>query len=93
MAEIVWPQTVVDALLKLPDKDFGLIVRKAERLRRFPEMYPLRGKGRLRRCRWFLAGRWIVYYQVVEQTVFVRAVWPARLPERVVVDQANHWMR
>ena len=79
MAEIVWPQTVVDALLK-PEKDFGLIVQKAERLRRLPEMYPVRGKGRFRRCRWFLAGHWIVYYQVVEQTIFIRAVWPARMP-------------
>lgn len=80
MAGIVWPQTVVDALLKLAERDFGLIVRKAERLRQFPEMYPVRGKGRFRRCRWFLAGPWIVYYQVVEQTVYIRAVWPARMP-------------
>jgi hypothetical protein len=78
MVEIVWPQTVVDALLKLPEKDFGLIIRKAEMLRRFPEMYPIRGRGRFRRCRWFLAGKWIMYYQVAGEKVFMRAVWPAR---------------
>ena len=80
MAEIVWPQAVVDVLLNLPGKEFDLIVRKAERLRRFPEMYPLRTKGRFRRCRWFLAGPWIVYYQVSEGTVYIRTVWPARMP-------------
>jgi hypothetical protein len=80
VAEIVWPQAVVDAMLDLPGKEFDLIVRKAENLRRFPKMYPLRSKGRFRRCRWFLAGRWIVYYQVSEGTVYMRAVWPARMP-------------
>lgn len=78
MAELVWPQTVVDALLELPEKEFGLIIRKAEVLRRFPEMYPIRGRGRFRRCRWFLAGKWIIYYQVAQEQIFFRAVWPAR---------------
>ena len=78
MAEIVWPQSVVDAMLELPEEDFGVIVRKAEMLRRFPEMYPIRGRGRFRRCRWFLAGKWIVYYQFAEEKVFMRAVSPAR---------------
>jgi len=78
MAEIVWPQTVIDAMLKLPEKDFGLIIHKAEMVRRFPEMYPVRGRGRFRRCRWFLAGKWIVYYQVAEGKVFMRTLWPAR---------------
>jgi len=78
MAEIVWTQTIVDATLELPGEDFGVIVRKAEMLRRFPEMYPIRGRGRFRRCRWFLAGKWIVYYQVAAGKVFMRAVWPAR---------------
>jgi len=78
MADLVWPQTVVDALLELPEEEFGMIVRKAERLRRFPEMYSIRGRGRFRRCRWFLAGKWIVYYQVAGAKVLIRAVWPAR---------------
>ncbi len=78
MAEIVWPQTVVDAMLELPEEDFGVIIRKAEMLRRFPEMYPIRGRGRFRRCRWFLAGKWIVYYQFAAEKVVMRAVWPAR---------------
>ena len=78
MAELVWPQTVVDALLELPQKEFGLIIRKAEVLRCFPQMYPIRGRGRFRRCRWFLAGKWIIYYQVAQEKVCFRAVWPAR---------------
>ena len=78
MAEIVWPQTVVDAVLELPEEDFDVIIRKSEMLRRFPEMYPVRGRGRFRRCRWFLAGKWIVYYQFAGEKVLMRAVWPAR---------------
>ncbi len=82
MAEVVWPQTVVDAMLKLPDKDFRQIMRKTEMLRRFPRMYPLRGTGRFRQCRWFLAGKWVVYYKPAGERVIMRALWPARkLPE------------
>jgi len=33
-----------------------------------------------RRHRWFLAGNWLVYYRVVDDTVYIRGLWPARIP-------------
>ena len=44
-------------------------------------MYPVRFKGRrFRRHRWFQAGNWLVYYRVVEDTIYIRGIWPARIP-------------
>ncbi len=80
MAQFVWPQTVLDALVELPQREQELILEKVGRLQTFPAMYPLRAKGRFRRHRWFFAGNWLVYYRVVGQTVYIRALWPARIP-------------
>ena len=79
MADVVWPQSILEVLLELPDRDRELILRKADQLQRFPRMYPVRTKGRFRNHRWFLAGNWLVFYRVLEDTVFVRALWPARI--------------
>ena len=80
MAQVVWPQSVLGLLLELPGRERELILDKVDRLRRFPRMYPVRTKGRFRRHRWFLAGNWLVYYRVVEQVVYIRGLWPARIP-------------
>lgn len=44
-------------------------------------MYRVIGKGRFRRHRRFTAGDWVVYYRAVDDDVFIRGVWPARMPE------------
>jgi hypothetical protein len=80
VARIVWPKYVLELLDELPLKDAELIVEKTKVLVRFPRLYPVRPKGRFRRHRWLLAGRWIVYYKVADDTVFIRAVWPAQIP-------------
>ena len=80
MARIVWPQTILEVLADLPRKDRDLILEKVDRLERFPHLYPLRGKGRFRRYRWFFAANWLVYYRVVGDAVYMRAMWPARIP-------------
>ncbi len=80
MAEIIWPQTLVDLILEMPDPDREKIFRKVARLETFPEMYPIRTHGPFRGHRWFVAGSWLVYYRVVNQQVHIRAIWPARLP-------------
>jgi hypothetical protein len=41
---------------------------------------PLRTRGRFRRHRSFQAGNWLVFYKVVEGTVYIRGLWPARTP-------------
>jgi len=80
VARIVWPKYVLELLDELPLRDAELIVEKAKVLVRFPRLYPVRPKGRFRRHLWLLAGRWIVYYRVADETVFIRALWPAQIP-------------
>ena len=43
-------------------------------------MFPVRMTGRLRSHRWFLAQNRIVYYRVSDDTVYIRGLWPARIP-------------
>jgi hypothetical protein len=66
-------------LAELPAKEQNLILEKAERLEKFPEVCPVRTQGRFRGHRWFLAGYWLVYYRVVGRTVYIRGLWPARI--------------
>jgi hypothetical protein len=80
MAKIVWPNYILELLDELLPRDADLIVEKTKPLERFPRMYPVRPKGRFRRHRWLLAGRWIVYYRVAAENVYIRAIWPAQIP-------------
>jgi hypothetical protein len=80
MAKVIWPNYLLELLLELPSKDTDLILEKTRSLKRFPRMYPVRTKRRFRRHRWMLAGRWIVYYRVVDGSVYIRALWPAQIP-------------
>ena len=43
-------------------------------------MYAIRTTGRFRGYRCVVAGAWLVYYRFVEGKVFLRAIWPARIP-------------
>ena len=84
MAEVVWPQNlishIIDHMLEMPDPECRQILDKVTRLEAFPEMDPVRTSGPFRGHRWFIAGPWVVYYRVVEDMVYMRALWPARLP-------------
>jgi hypothetical protein len=80
MAKIIWPKYILELTQELPLKEADLIVEKTKSLGRFPRMYPVRMKGRFRRHRWMLAGRWIVFYRVADEAVYIRALWPAQLP-------------
>jgi hypothetical protein len=80
VARIVWPKYLLELLDDLPLRDAELIVEKTKVLVRFPRLYPVRPKGRFRRHRWLLAGRWIVYYRVADEAIFIRALWPAQIP-------------
>lgn len=80
MSQVFWPQSILDVLLELPEREQDVILEKVSRLERFPRMYSVRMKGRFRNHRWLLAQNWIVYYRVVDDNVYVRALWPARMP-------------
>ena len=80
MAEVIWPQRLVDLVLEMPDRERDQIFQKVTALERFPEMYPVRTFGPFRGHRCFVAGPWLIYYRVVEGNVYLRALWPARIP-------------
>lgn len=67
-------------MAELPADEATLIFEKARSLQKFPRMYSVNSKGRFRRHRRFLAGEWLVFYMVVDNAVYVRALWPARIP-------------
>lgn len=80
MTRIEWSEPVYEVLLSLPDRDQDLIAEHLTYLRLFPHMYPVRTKGRFRRHRWFQAGNWLIYYRVAAGTVYIRGIWPTRIP-------------
>ena len=80
MVRIIFADYLLDVFNELPVSDLDLIEEKIAPLTRFPRMYPIRQKGRFRRHRWLRAGNWILYYKVVDETVFIRNIWPARIP-------------
>jgi hypothetical protein len=78
---VVWTRTAWELFEELPDRDWEEILEKLPALSLFPHMYPVRRKGRrFRRHRWFNAGDWLVYYRVVDNSVYIRGLWPARIP-------------
>jgi mRNA-degrading endonuclease RelE of RelBE toxin-antitoxin system len=87
MVRIIWPKRVLDALEEIPERDRDLVLEKTEYLETFPEMYPRRLKGPFRRYRWFLAGNWLIYYRFVDDAVYIRAIWPARIPSEQILGQ------
>jgi plasmid stabilization system protein ParE len=80
VAEVIWPQRLVDLVLEMADRDRDLIFQKIAHLESFPEMYPVRASGPFRGLRFFVAGPWLVYYRVADDKVYLRALYPARLP-------------
>jgi hypothetical protein len=79
MAKVVWPESILDILLELSERERELILDKTDQPEHFPHLYPVRASGRFRRHRWFLAAEWIVYYRVVRNTVYIRGIWPDRI--------------
>ena len=80
-SRVVWTRTVWELFNELPDRDRQEIIEKLHSLEFFPYMYPVRIKGRrFRRHRWFHAGNWLVFYRVIDNTVYIRGLWPSRIP-------------
>jgi hypothetical protein len=80
VAKIHWPDYIEDLLDELDPDEVFLIFDKTRILRQFPRLYAVRATGRFRRHRRLLAGNWAVYYRVVDDTVYIRAIWPAVIP-------------
>ena len=79
-ATVVIPPDVQAVIEELSPKEQEALVAKLILLEQYPRMYQVREGGRFRRHRRFVLHDWVVYYRVVGNTVFVRSLWPARLP-------------
>jgi hypothetical protein len=79
-AKVVWAKAVWKVFEELSKKETAEIVERVDLLRYFPHLYPLRTRGRFRRHRFSQAGNWLVFYKVVEDTIYIRGLWPARIP-------------
>ena len=80
MTRVVWTEAVRELFLELPEREREAILEHLKYLKRFPHMYPVRPRGRFRRHRWFQARNWLVYYRVSSGVVYIRGLWPARIP-------------
>jgi plasmid stabilization system protein ParE len=79
-ARIIWPAHCRAVFLELPERERRAIQEKLDQVRLFPRMCAVRAKGRFRRLRYFRAENWMVFYRVIENTVYIRGLWPARMP-------------
>jgi hypothetical protein len=79
-AKVVWAKAVWEVFEGLPKMKTVKTVERANLLRYFPYIYPPRTLGRFRRHRFFPAGNWLVFYKVVEGAIYIRGLWPARIP-------------
>jgi len=61
---LAWSLEAVRNLATLPLPVRGDILSKARLLADFPEMYPIRRRGRFRGQRFFTSFDWMVYYAV-----------------------------
>lgn len=82
MTRIWWTPEAVDALDELDHRDQERLLHRLDLIEQFPEMYPIRQRGRFGGLRYFLlADRWVVYYRVeAERAVLVFTIVPARIP-------------
>lgn len=61
-------------LTNCPRQSARKILEHLKYVKRFPRVYPVRSRSsRFRRHRWWLAGNWLAYYRVVENTVYIAA--------------------
>ncbi|MBZ5539567.1 MAG: hypothetical protein LAN61_03490 [Acidobacteriia bacterium] len=80
-ARVVWTRTVWVLFQELPDEVQDELLEKVQYLEPFPHLYPVIIKSRrFRRHRWFRAGNWLLFYRVADNTVYIRGLWPARIP-------------
>ena len=78
--EIFWSQSVLDILEEIRPAELDEIDRDVALLESFPRLYPVKRSGRYRGHRWFACGNWPVFYRFASGKVFIRGVWPARIP-------------
>lgn len=75
--EIRWLDSVWTLFEEIPPRDQIPILDKFELFISFSKMYPVRRIGDFKGCRYFVTGKWIVYYQQTRDAIWIRGLWPA----------------
>lgn len=78
MARLVWSPEATRILASLPLPVRVDILSKSQHLVDFPEMYPVRRRGRYRGHRFFVSFEWLVYYTVERDLVAIPTIGHAR---------------
>ncbi len=78
---VAWTDTALEGLAEAPAKVGREILRKIRIARRVPTMFPERHRGRYRGYRWFPAGDWLVFYQVIGKRLIVLGVMPGMMQD------------
>ena len=82
---IAIPPVIREALLNLPSQEQDELAEKLDLLQKHPFMYQLWFRSRrFRRHRQFVVGNWRIFYRVVDDTIWIRGLWPAQLPLRLM---------
>jgi hypothetical protein len=82
VSEVVFTDPFLRVFSALSAREQAEIMDKVELLEMFPRMYKRIRGGEFAGCHVFIAGNWLVYYKIRSGTVYLRNVWPARIPDR-----------
>jgi plasmid stabilization system protein ParE len=72
--KILWTETALRQLDGVPLVPAEQILVKIELAAQYPDMFPVRGRGRYRGYRWIAVGPWVVFYEADADAVVVRAI-------------------
>jgi len=78
--QLVWAKAVWDLFRQLPERESGEIIQKLDLLVYFPQMMHCAERAGCGDIALVHAGHWLVYYKVVDETIYSRGHWPARTP-------------
>ncbi|MFN7934828.1 MAG: hypothetical protein U0R19_15980 [Bryobacteraceae bacterium] len=68
-----------EAFAELPEKAKRDAAVTIDMLDRYPRIHPIRRRGVMRGYRFFVAGRFLVYYRVTSEEVQIAAVIPGMM--------------
>jgi hypothetical protein len=82
VADVVFTDPFLQVFSALSPRGQAQIMYHVELLEAFPKMYKRVQTGGFRGCHVFATDNWLVYYKVRSGTVYLRNLWPARIPDR-----------
>ena len=76
---VLFADGVSQVFAELPQDVQRRAAHSIELISAFPRMYPVRRRGLMRGCHYFVAGRFLFYYSVAATEIRVTAIIPAAM--------------